>query len=57
MKISIIIPTFNSSETIQDTINSVISQNFKNYEIIVVDNNSKDKTIEIIQKNRLIDIY
>jgi glycosyltransferase involved in cell wall biosynthesis len=56
MKISIIIPTFNSSETIQDTINSVISQNFKNYEIIVVDNNSKDKTIEIIQKNRLIDI-
>ena len=28
MKISIIIPTFNSSETIQDTINSVISQNF-----------------------------
>jgi glycosyltransferase involved in cell wall biosynthesis len=56
MKISIIIPTFNSSETIQDTINSVISQNFKNYEIIVVDNNSKDKTIEIIQKNRLLDI-
>lgn len=56
MKISIIIPTFNSSETIQDTINSVISQNFKNYEIIVVDNNSKDKTIEIIQKNRLIDV-
>jgi glycosyltransferase involved in cell wall biosynthesis len=56
MKISIIIPTFNSSETIQDTINSVISQNFKNYEIIIVDNNSKDKTIEIIQKNRLIDI-
>jgi glycosyltransferase involved in cell wall biosynthesis len=56
MKISIIIPTFDSSETIQDTINSVISQNFKNYEIIIVDNNSKDKTIEIIQKNKLIDI-
>lgn len=56
MKISIIIPTFNSSETIQDTINSVIFQNFKNYEIIIVDNNSKDKTIEIIKKNRLIDI-
>ena len=56
MKISIIIPTFNSSETIQDTINSVIFQNFRNYEIIIVDNNSKDKTIEIIKKNRLIDI-
>ena len=53
MKISIIIPTFNSSETIQDTINSVILQNFKNYEIIIVDNNSKDKTIEIIKNNRL----
>jgi len=56
MKISIIIPTFNSSETIQDTINSVVSQNYKNYEIIIVDKNSKDKTIEIIKKNRLIDI-
>ena len=57
MKISIIIPTFNSSETIQDTINSVILQNFKNYEIIIVDNNSKDKTIEIIKKNRLIEYF
>ena len=56
MKISIIIPTFNSSETIQETINSVILQNFKNYEIIIVDNNSKDKTIEIIKNNRLIDV-
>ena len=56
MKISIIIPTFNSSETIQDTINSIILQNFKNYEIIIVDNNSKDKTIEIIKNNRLIDV-
>jgi glycosyltransferase involved in cell wall biosynthesis len=56
MKISIIIPTFNSSETIQDTINSVVSQNFKNYEIIIVDKNSKDKTIEIIKKNKLVDI-
>jgi glycosyltransferase len=56
MKVSIIIPTFNSSQTIQDTINSVTSQNFKNYEIIIVDNNSKDKTIEIIKKNKLKDI-
>lgn len=56
MKISIIIPTFNSSETIQDTINSVILQNFQNYEVIVIDNKSKDKTIEIIKKNKLKDI-
>lgn len=49
MKISIITVAFNAKETIQDTIESVLSQNYKNIEIIVIDGNSTDGTVEIIK--------
>ena len=52
-KISIIIPTLNSSKTIRKSINSVLSQNFKNFEIIVVDSYSIDKTFENIRSFNL----
>ena len=41
---SIIIPTFNRKDIIKKCIDSVIDQSFKNFEIIVVDNGSTDKT-------------
>ncbi len=50
MKISVITVCFNSEKTIEKTINSVISQNNKNYEYIIVDGFSSDKTNEIIGK-------
>lgn len=53
MKFSILIPTFNSSKTVQDSIDSILSQNFKDYEIIIIDNQSSDETINIIKKNNL----
>lgn len=56
MMFSILIPTFNSSKTIQDTINSITLQKFTNYEIIVIDNNSTDHTIQILKKNKLPNI-
>ena len=34
---SIIIPIYNSSDTIIKTVNSVLKQTYKNYEIIIVD--------------------
>ena len=49
MKISIITPTFNSQNTIEANIKSVIKQNFENWEQIIIDNCSTDKTIEIIK--------
>lgn len=49
MKISIITVCFNSSKTIRDTIESVISQSYKNIEYIVVDGGSTDKTLEILE--------
>tara|TARA_Y100000590_G_scaffold463854_1_gene631687 strand:+ start:954 stop:1718 length:765 start_codon:yes stop_codon:yes gene_type:complete len=49
LKISIITPTFNSQNTIEANIKSVIKQNFENWEQIIIDNCSTDKTIEIIK--------
>ena len=48
--VSILIPLFNSSKYISDTLNSCINQSYKNIEIIVVDNNSTDSTKEIAKR-------
>lgn len=46
--ISILIPTFNSAKTIVDALNSVLSQSVTISEIIVLDNGSEDKTVQIV---------
>ena len=48
-KISVIIPAFNAAPTIKDCINSLKEQDFKDYEIIVVDDNSKDNTYDLVK--------
>ena len=50
MKVSIITTSYNSSKTIEETITSVQSQTYKNVEHIIVDGNSTDDTLKIIQK-------
>lgn len=45
---SIIIPTYNRAKFIQKTIESVLNQTFKDFELIVVDNKSTDTTKQII---------
>lgn len=45
--VSIIITTKNSSRTIRNCLNSIVKQDYKNIEIILVDNNSNDSTKEI----------
>ena len=50
MKVSIITVSYNSVETIKDTIESVINQNYPNIEYMVIDGKSNDGTNEIIQK-------
>lgn len=47
MKISIIIPTYNSAKTLSCALNSIISQSYSNWEVLVVDGVSKDDTISI----------
>ena len=49
MYLSVITPTYNSQDTILKCINSVIKQNFKNYEHIIIDNNSEDATLKLVR--------
>ena len=46
--VSIITPSYNSSKFIMECINSVISQTFQNWEMIIVDDCSNDNSREII---------
>lgn len=50
MKVSVFIPVFNEEKYIEKCLESLISQEEKPSEIIVVDNNCTDKTVEITQK-------
>jgi len=50
MKISIITVCFNNAKTIEDTIKSVLSQDYNNIEYIVVDGGSTDGTLDILKK-------
>ncbi|ETB63551.1 TPA: hypothetical protein DIC38_03600 [Candidatus Nomurabacteria bacterium] len=49
-KISIIIPTYNGEKYIQKAIESVLNQTFKDFEVIVVDDFSKDNTVSVIEE-------
>ena len=48
-KVSIIIPVHNSEKHLKECIESVINQTYKNLEIIIVDDNSTDNSVEIIK--------
>lgn len=50
MKVSVIIPAYNEQEYIEKAIKSVINQNESPNEIIVINNNSVDKTVDIAKK-------
>lgn len=50
MKISIITITFNSADTLEDTIRSVVSQDYPDIEYIIIDGLSKDATLRIAEK-------
>ncbi|MBD0302712.1 MAG: glycosyltransferase [Tolypothrix sp. T3-bin4] len=46
--ISVVIPAYNSEKTIRDTIESVLQQSFKDFELIVIDDGSQDSTYQVV---------
>ena len=60
IKVDIILPNFNSSDYIRETIKSIIGQTFTNWKLIIVDDCSDKKTKTILQKfskNKKIKIF
>lgn len=49
--ISIVMPLYNSEETVIESVNSVINQSYTNWELIICDDGSTDKSIKLIHDN------
>jgi len=50
MKFTIIVPVYNAEKTIEACLKSLLSQDYKSYEVIIVDDGSTDNTYDILKK-------
>ena len=50
MKISVIVPVYNAEKYIEECINSVLSQTYQNFELILINDGSPDKSGQICDK-------
>ena len=48
--VSVIIPAYNAENTILETIVSLQKQTFQDIEVLVIDDGSTDKTVEVVQQ-------
>ena len=48
--ISVVVPVYNAADFIDDTIHSVLGQSYENWELIIVDDHSTDKTLEVVRQ-------
>ncbi|TXK44904.1 glycosyltransferase [Pontibacter qinzhouensis] len=57
MKISVIIPVYNGEKYIKETLDSIFEQTYRNFEVIVMDGASIDKTAEIVAQYPNVKFY
>lgn len=48
-KVTVLLPTYNSSEFIQSTIESIMNQTFQDFELLIMDDGSTDNTSDIVK--------
>ncbi len=58
-KFSVLLPTYNGADIVKTAIDSVLKQDYQNFEIIVSDDNSKDETIKVVRsyKDKRIKVF
>ena len=49
LKFSILIPSYNGADIISDALDSILAQDYKNYEVIVSDDASQDDTEKVVR--------
>jgi glycosyltransferase involved in cell wall biosynthesis len=55
MLVSIIMPTYNSANTLDDAVRSVLAQDYTLWELVIIDDQSSDKSLEIAETYAVID--
>lgn len=50
MKVTIIMPTYNDCESICETLDSLMNQSFRSFELLIMDDGSKDNTKNVVEK-------
>src|SRR5450432_2232601 len=50
--VSVILPSYNHEKYLKERIDSILNQTFRNFELIILDDNSQDKSKEIIENYR-----
>ena len=57
LPISIIVPAYNEEVTVADTVRSLLALDYRSYEIIVVDDGSKDRTSEVLAETLICTLF
>ena len=52
-KVSVIMPTYNDCKSIEETLDSLVMQTYKNWELVIVDDGSTDDTKKVIEEYKI----